>query len=138
MSEQTKLSALASYLDCDVEDIDESEYDESTFTVGKQEYLVLTDEESDERAAEYIKESLWAFKPDFLASYTKLPEKIFTMLSDECEDANDSIKALVERSPGGLEGFVEQAISADGRAHFLNTDDDEEYEQGDYFIYRIN
>jgi hypothetical protein len=38
----------------------------------------------------------------------------------------------------GLEGFVEEAVSADGRGHFLSSYDGEENEQDGFYIYRIN
>jgi hypothetical protein len=91
------------------------------------EYAVLFDYEADERAAEYIEESLWAFNADFLASMTDFPESIFTALQPQCENANEAILAIVEKTCG-MEAFVDAAVSADGRAHFLNTYDDEEDE----------
>ena len=37
-----------------------------------------------------------------------------------------------------MDEFIEDAISSDGRGHFLSPYDGEENEEGDYFIYRIN
>ena len=51
--------------------------------------------------------------------------------------------AIVEKSPG-LDSFVESAVSADSRGHFMNSYDGEETEifsesEDDYmYIYRIN
>ena len=67
-----------------------------------------------------------------------LAEALEAMQSQKCEGANDAILALIEKTDGGLEGFVEDAISADGRGHFLSSYDGEENEEGDFFIYRIN
>ena len=114
------------------------EIDHCLFEVGSREYLVLTDEEADKRAADYIKDSLWAFNSSFLASYCDMPEEMFKAVQDKCEGANDGILQCVERADGGLDGFVEEAISADGRGHFLNTYDGNEDEEGDYYIYRMN
>jgi len=135
---QTKENALAKYLDEDLDNISESSYDDCLFEVGSREYLVLTDEEADQRAADYIKDSLWAFNPSFLASYCDLPKEMFKAVQDKCEGGNDAVLQCVERAEGGLDGFVEEAISADGRGHFLNTYDGNENEEGDYFIYRVN
>lgn len=52
-----------------------------------------------------------------------------------CEDANDTIRALIDNSCG-LDDFVEAAISADGRGHFLNSYDSNEYEVDGFFIYQ--
>ncbi len=135
---QTKEQALAKYLDEDLDSITEATYDDCLFEVGSREYLVLTDEEADQRAADYIEDSLWAFNSSFLASYTDLPEEIFKVIQPQCESANDAILQLVERADGGLEGLVEEAISADGRGHFMSNYDGEENEEGDYYIYRVN
>ncbi len=53
------------------------------------------------------------------------------------ERSNDAVLSLVERTCG-LDDFVEDAVSADGRGHFLSHYDGEENEQGEYFIYRLN
>lgn len=103
-------------------------------------YLVLTDEEADEAAKEYIKESVWAFNAGFIINHSKLPYEAIEMVegfqSAKCEDANDTILALID----DFDEFVSDAISADGRGHFLSTYDGEENEEtvdGEtYFIYR--
>lgn len=133
-----KALALAKFLDEDLDAISETTYDENTFDAAGGEYLVLTDEEADARAADYIKDSLWAFNSSFLASYCDLPEAMFKAVQDKCESSNDAVLQCVERADGGLDGFIEEAISADGRGHFLNTYDGNENEEGGYFIYRVN
>ena len=64
-------------------------------------YLVLTDEEADEKAAEYITDSLWAFTPSFLASMTDFDEEIFQAIADngKCESNNDTIYNDSSRQP---------------------------------------
>jgi hypothetical protein len=86
------------------------------------EYAVAaSEEEADEAAAECIKDSLWSFKTEFIIEHSKLPydedliEMIRNYQQNKCEDANDAIEALVE----DLDQFVEDAIAADGRGHFL-------------------
>lgn len=108
-------------------------------------YLCLTDSEADEKAAEYIKDSLWAFNASFILSECGLDsigeQSLRTMQEKSCESANDFILSLVERTCG-LESFVKAAISADGRGHFLSSYDGEENEvelNGEtYYIYRTN
>lgn len=107
------------------------------FRVGQQEYLVLDNDEADEQTAKYVEESLWAFSPAFLSGETGFDQKVFDKLSEDCEDSNDAILTLVEKGCG-LDQFVEAAIDADGRGHFLSGYDGEEVESKDYFIYRLN
>lgn len=109
-------------------------------------YVVLTDSEADEAAAEYIRESLWAFNPSFLADVTGIDPEVFEAIAanDRCESNNTAIARLVGDD---IDSLVEQAIGSDGRAHFLNTYDGEEHEinlhdvtgQNEYlFVYRVN
>lgn len=133
-----RVSSLAAHLGIDAEDITDASYGENQFDADGGEYLVLTDSEADDRAAEYIKDSLWAFNASFLSEFTDLPEEVFKGLQDKCEGANDTFATLVERAPGGIKLFVEQAISADGRGHFMSSYDGEENEQGEFYIYRVN
>jgi len=106
-------------------------------------YSVFTDEEADEAAREYILQSLWAFNADFIAGHTRggysddLVESI-KALQKQCEGVNDAIFSMIE----DLGHFVDEAISCDGRGHFMNSYDGEENEQhidGEtFYIYRNN
>ena len=120
---------------------------ENIFEVNEgQEYKVLTDEEADQEAETEIKELLWAFNPQFILKHTEF-YKESTSREDEafikaiklmqeklCESANGIIKALIK----DLGEFIEDAIDADGRGHFLSWYDGEEIEQDGYYIYRTN
>ncbi len=109
-------------------------------------YIVLTDSEADEKAEEYIEDTLWAFNAGFLSEVTGFDVSIFEAVQSngKCEDNNGAILQLVGDNIGLL---VQDAISSDGRGHFLNTYDGEETEFNckDYtgnneclFVYRIN
>ena len=104
-------------------------------------WLVLTDEEADEHTKDYIEESLWAFNASFLAGQTGLPESAFEGLSKQCEEGNEPIMQMIQATCG-IDSFVEAAISADGRGHFLARYDHEEREFNNgrmtFYIYRIN
>lgn len=104
-------------------------------------FLVLTDEEADARARQYIEESVWAFNASFLAGQTGLPESAFEGLSKQCEEGNEPIMQMIQATCG-IDSFVEAAISADGRGHFLARYDHEEREFNNgrmtFYIYRIN
>lgn len=106
-------------------------------------YLVLTDEEADEKAKEYITDSLWAFNPSFLASMTDFDEEIFQAIADngKCESNNDVIYNTIQKTCG-INDFVEAAVQADGRGHFMSSYDGNENEEtvhGEtFYIYRQN
>jgi hypothetical protein len=136
----TKSEALAEYLECDESSLREVPHDPNAFQVGNHEYLVLTDEESDQICELQIKDSLWAFNTEFIARHTlkRLKPgaiKALKKVQEElCEDANDLVECLIH----SMDKFVRDAIRADGRAHFLGTYDGEEIEFKEYFIYKVS
>jgi len=123
-------------------------YDDSLFEVNvNDQYLVLTDDEADQRCRDEMIESLWAFRAHFLVCWMPCYKDMSQREVDDliksiehaqersCEDANPLIKGLLGNN---LEDCLDDAISADGRGHFLSTYDGEENEQGEFFIYRVN
>lgn len=124
------------------EDFCQSECDEVE-EYEENDYLVCTDSEADEKAAEYIKDSLWAFNPSFLAEMTEFDEEIFQAIADngKCESNNDVIYNTIEKTCG-IKDFVEAAIGADGRGHFMSSYDGNENEEtvlgNTFYVYRIN
>ncbi len=135
-----RIAALAAFLECDPDDIAKTPW--GTFNYANLEhgeYEVLTDSEADDRAKAYILDSLWAFNPSFLAGETGIDEDVYQAIANngKCESNNDAILSLI-KGTGDVDDFVDSAIGADGRGHFLNTYDGEENEQGDWFIYRAN
>ena len=90
-------------------------------------YTIASEDEALDIVSNYIQDALWAFNADFLASFCDLPSEVFEAIqaNNKCEGNNDTIERLIERSPGGLTDFVDQAISADGIGHFLNSYDGE-------------
>lgn len=138
-----KRAALMAYLlesgdKVSPDDITESDFRSSgEFSYGSAEYRVLRDDESDSAVSEYVDQSLWAFNASFLAGQTDLPEECFSALNEKCESGNDAIRQMVDKTCG-FASFVDSAVSADGRGHFLASYDSEELESGDFFIYRTN
>lgn len=136
----SKIESLAKFLECEIDELTVSSYDENTFEYGNQEYKVFTEEEADEATKEYIINSLWAFNTDFILNYSNIDsntrvEKAFQKMQSElCEDANEIVKAIIT----DIDEFVQDAIEEDGRGHFLSGYDGEENEQDEYFIYRIS
>jgi len=135
----TPESALSAFLGVDLEEVTESgeQYGASTFEFGRKEYIVATDAEADAAVKENIRELVWAFNPSFLSSMTGVPEEAFSSLDDQCESANDWVLRLIEKTCG-LDAFVEAAVSADGRGHFLSGYDGNENESGKFYIYRTS
>jgi len=103
-----------------------------------EDWICLSDEEADERAEEYILDSVWAFNPSFLSWHTDIDEEVFKLLQDKCEDSNDAILRMIKDQ----DYFVENAIDSDGRGHFISGYDGVEHEQyinnNFYYCYRIN
>jgi hypothetical protein len=103
------------------------------------EWKIYDDEEADEAVKEYIEESVWAFNSDFLAGETGIDADAFSSIQDKCESANPAIRSMIEGTCG-MNRFVEDAVSADGRGHFLSSYDGEEFafQSGGkwYFAYR--
>jgi hypothetical protein len=143
----TKQEALAKHLGIvDQDDLEKAKqdglfvegYNENVFEYGSQEYLVLTDWEADEMAKEQILDSLWAFNASFIVAHAKdgidCEETIQLVQEKLCEDATPLIRALLKDE----DRFIQDAIAADGRGHFLSGYDGEENEEGEYFIYRVN
>jgi len=108
---------------------------EEVFSANGGEYIVLTDEEADERCADYIRESLWAFNPDFLAAHSCAPSEAFEAIAanGKCESNSEIIEEMID----DFDEFVADAIRADGRGHFLAPHDGDEIEAGEFYIYRV-
>lgn len=137
---EQRIQALAKHLGCEASDISPSRYDDCAFDACGGEYLVLTDSEADERGREYIEQSLWSFRPAFIASHTrngltsKCIDALAKMQGELCEDAGPIIEALIL----DMDHFVSDALRCDGRGQFLAQYDGEENEEGEFYIYRTN
>ncbi len=108
-----------------------------SLSYGRSEYRVLTEDEAHQAVRDAIVDSLWAFRPEFLASETGIDEDVFKALADKCEGANNAVLSLI-KGTCGLDDFVNDAVSADGRGHFLSPYDGEEREFAGYYIYQEN
>ncbi len=147
MSTSPRIKALAKYLRDDGNDVGESDfrlnnYDKMLVEDGPREYIVCSDKEADKRVADYIKDSVWAFNVTFIASHSKIDYDetldIVKAIQDKCEGANAGITALIKN----MKKFIADAVSADGRGHFLSHYDGEENEVmvggKRWYIYRTN
>ena len=103
--------------------------------IDDEEYAVAEDEEAANKAARRaVEDSICYFNPSFLADHSDVPEEVFEFLANKCFDNNEAYKAMIY----DVDDFIDDAIDADGRGHFLSTYDSEEHEIGEYFLYRIN
>lgn len=102
--------------------------DNEEFAVAK------SDKEANRAARENIEEYICYFNPSFLAEHSDVPEEVFEFLAAQCFDNNEAYKAMIY----DVDDFIDDAIDADGRGHFLNSYDSKEYKIGEYFLYRIN
>lgn len=121
---------------------EQAEKDGTEWNAQGHDWLVLTDEEADEMAAERIRESVWAFTSAFIIEHSKAldfdaaSEKIVKAIAEQCESGNEAMTKLID----SMDEFIEDAVSADGRGHFLSGYDGNEREQRvdgvDYYIYK--
>lgn len=134
-----RVKALQNHLELNDEEanqitLENGEY----FHFGDKEFLVLTEDEAEEKAKDYIRESVWAFNSSFLSSHTGIDEDVFKLLSEKCESSNAAILSMIK----DFDHFVSDAISTDGRGHFISNYDSwehiEEINNDEYFIYRTN
>lgn len=127
---EARIEALSKHLETDSEDA-ERVIDN---------YLVLTDKEADEMVKQHIVDSLWAFNAPFIASHcdADIPQEAIEAIQEKYESSNPILLKLIK----DIDAFVSDAISWDGRGHFLASYDSEEYEQEvngtTYYIYRTN
>lgn len=138
---RNKKEALEVFLGEEVENLCDNIFESES----GEEYMVLTDEEADIEAEKNIKESLWAFNADFILQHTSFyhfsteeEDQVFinslkTMQNTLCENANSLVYAMIE----DIDIFIDKAINADGRGHFISTYDGEENEQNGFYIYRM-
>ncbi len=109
------------------EDAESSTYDETEYGGGNYTHRILTDEEADEAAFAYIRESVWAFNASFLVDYLPngVSEEVIEALLPQCEGANEALLSMIGDR---FEEFASDAIATDGRGHFLNSYDGNEDE----------
>jgi hypothetical protein len=113
-----------------VSDLEKLEWDDITVdghivTIEGTDYIILDEEEVQERMEEHLKETASYFNFSFLSSMTDLPEEVFEALIDK----NEAVYKLIVQTCG-VAAFIEECISVDGAGHFLNSYDGEEYELG--------
>lgn len=142
--EQKRAGLLASWLGCEADDVRQVGYQHYGLTVYSTpdgEFAVGDDLQCDLAVRSYIESCVWALNAEFVLKCCDLPleltDAIRSFQSKQCEDANDALLALVNKTCG-IERFTDRAIDADGRGHFLASFDGDENELlGSVFAYRV-
>lgn len=103
------------------------------------EYALAIDyDDAESSCKDYIRESVWAFNADFLASHINAldADDIERLRGDACESCNDALLKLID----DFDALVSDAISADGLGHFLSPYDGDmiEIDGTDVLLFRIN
>lgn len=137
-------------INCDIKDVfllanacnllTDNSFDELDFD--GQEWVLCTYELAEERAKDYILESVWAFNASFISSHSDIDSDIIAAVqaNDKCESNNDLLLKIINDK----DYFVSDAIGCDGLGHFLNSYEDECIELGNdrngvYWVaYRTN
>jgi hypothetical protein len=105
-----------------------------------EDWLVCTDDEADELVRNSIEELAGYFNAQFLMEQTGIDTEVFDALMKGAS-ASERVMQIIEATCG-YDSFVEAAISADGRGHFLASYDGEEREFNNgrmtFYLYRIN
>lgn len=97
------------------------------------EWAVAENEDQANTAAGlHIYNSVCYFTPSFLAQHSDVPEEVFEFLAVKGYSDNEAYLAMIYE----IGDFIEDAIDADGRGHFLNGYDGKEEKIGNYFLYR--
>lgn len=150
MAEKSKKEYLEEYLGVEVT---ESGYDDNVFeTDDGDEYLVVDEDQADEFVREEIENSIWAFNADFILKHMKgyddIPmedeESVVKAIKLVQEKLSESATPLIRAIIDDFDEFVEDAVDADGRGHFLASYDGEEIELADdngyiqFYAYQIN
>jgi len=115
-------AALVQMFDLSENDLEHVEINETSVTVQGINYIAGNDEQMDEKTYEYIKDSAWAFNKGFIIDHSSVldndegSEQILSAIQEQCEGGNEAVLKLID----DFEEFADDAISADGRGHFLN------------------
>ena len=144
MTVDPKVQAIGKHLGCAHQD--DIEVDGWCFEANGGEYLVLTDDEAYDMCKEQILDSLWAIRAEFLVSHMDLgngsANETIAAIKAVQEKCFESCNALLFAAIRDTDDFVTEAISADGRGHFLAIYDHEEHEGvvdgQSFYIYRVN
>lgn len=139
--------AAEEVLECNDKETTKLDYDYygmDVYSANGEEYAIGTPKKAQEAVKQYIRDSLWTFKAEYILKHSRVAENkkiakaIREMQEKLCEDANEIVYALIE----DFDQFVEAAIKDDGRGVFLASYDSEEREIEiagiTFYAYRLN
>jgi hypothetical protein len=141
---QRKREALARFLAVDPDALRESKgtlYHYKAFFHGSDAaYLVLSDSEANDAAANAVQEKLWFICLETLFAYFDIDSYPSDLLgkikTHEIRQANDEIRKLIYNTCG-MEVLKNRIIGWGNRKNLLADYDQTEHEQDGFFIYRL-
>ena len=111
-------------------------------------FAVYTDAQATAAARRIIIGELWAFRSRFILEHSRCADDFSERELDEAAAALEKIQGELCESCGPLvrcllsgrfDDFIDDAIDADGRGHFIATYDGQENEiEGGFFVYRLD
>jgi len=135
--------AAAEALGCELEELTKESYQHyglDIYSYGNVDIAIGDDDQANKAAYDNIQDNLWAFNTSFIIDHSKakyspeLEKSLKEMQGKLCESANELVLDLID----DMDKFVSDAISSDGRGHFLSYYDGEEQEiyiEGTTFFY---
>lgn len=142
-----KANALAEYLDCEREDIEEEKHDRyglTVFSMGKEKYAVGTDAQADKAVKMMVRNKLWVLPAGVFLNFCDLPielEEVLTYYQEQKKlEANIALIAIIEEC-GDFDDFVDDVISEYSRGYFLSSrgsaENEVDYKGKTYYIYQM-
>ena len=144
MEEEERVNALATMLQCKPSSLVAYRWENHSYMHEAALYMVLTEEEAEEKVRDAVRDSLWAFNATFIIDTCELKEgasalqESLVRVQEGCSDACNGLLESIILTTCGMDAFVKAAVAADGRGHFLSPYDGVEREESNLFIYRVN
>lgn len=144
-------TALSRYLDVPIDEVEGQDYEVfglQFYETGSEEWMVGDEDTAKEAARSKVKEDVWACRAGFLSEGTGISDRAISAIQESMyEDASEPLQKIVDATwDGGIDGFADDVIKADGRGHTLSGYDGEERRQSvtvrgsdrEVFLYRHN
>lgn len=138
LQELEKVVTLSRYTGVIPEDVSLKNDNTFIFEVLGDKYLVCTNEEANELAADHIKGSLWTYTPDFISKHSTLSSDLINNIIKLWINSNQPTNSIIIKLIKDMDKFIEDVIAIKSRGVILSTHDGKEFNSGKYYIYQIN